>query len=485
MRRIKLENNWEIINQIGSGGFGKVFRVNSGTEDCALKLIPKTEGAERELLFVELENVRNAVPILEVGETTNEWAIVMPLAECSLRDRLAENLRLPLNEALVVLQDVCTALADLADEVVHRDIKPENVLLLDGKWCLADFGIARYAEASTDEKTKKFAWTSAYCAPERWRFERATSASDIYSVGIMMYELLSGSRPFIGPDFRDQHLHNNVQTLEGVPSALAAIVDECLYKAPEARPTAKQILARVARLDFGSSSESRSKLAAANLAEVRRHSSEKQKLSQSVSEKERRDTLFQSSKRSYREISENLLEIIANEASSAIISHHRDLGWSAKLSTAEIRLSSIEFGSENLWNWDAPSFDVIAYSSLQVLIPEDRYGYQGRGHSLWFCDAVSEQNYSWYETAFMISPLIPRRGKQNPFALPPRESAAKALSRGMAEYQVVWPFTPLERGHLHDFIDRWVGWFADAATGNLRQPSRMPEKSPEGSWRYD
>ena len=402
---MKLENNWEMINQIGSGGFGKVFRVNSGTEDCALKLIPKTEGAERELLFVELENVRNVVPILEVGETTNEWALVMPLAECSCRDRLLENLRLPLNEAVVVLQDICTALADLADDVVHRDIKPENVLLLDGKWCLADFGIARYAEASTDEKTKKFAWTSAYCAPERWRFERATSASDIYSVGIMMYELLSGGRPFTGPDFRDQHLHNNAQALEGVSSAVAAIVDECLYKAPEARPTAKQILARVARLDFGSSSENRSKLAAANLAEVRRQTLEKQKQSQFVSRKERRNTLFQSSDDGYMEISEKLLEIISNEASSAIISHHEDLAWSAKLGTAKTRLSGIEFGTENPWNRHPPSFDVISYSSLQVLIPEDRYGYQGRSHSLWFCDAVSENNYLWYETAFMISPL--------------------------------------------------------------------------------
>jgi serine/threonine-protein kinase len=161
------------------------------------------------------------------------------------------------------------------------------------------------------------------------------------------------------------------------------------------------------------------------------------------------------------------------------------LGWSAKLGTAEIHLSSIEFGTENPWNWNAPSFDVIAYSSLQVLIPEDRYGYQGRSHSLWFCNAVSEQNYSWYETAFMISALIPHRSKQIPFALTPGESAAKALWRGMAEYQVAWPFTPLERGHLQDFIDRWVSWFADAAAGNLRQPSRMPEQNPEGSWRYD
>ena len=118
----------------------------------------------------------------------------MPRAEKSLKDHLAERRPLPIEEATSIMSDVAAALASLGGKVVHRDIKPANVLLLGGQWCLADFGIARYAEASTSADTHKWAWTKAYNAPERWRDERASPASDVYSFGVMAYEMLSGTR---------------------------------------------------------------------------------------------------------------------------------------------------------------------------------------------------------------------------------------------------------------------------------------------------
>src|SRR5699024_7455063 len=96
--------------------------------------------------------------------------------------------------------DIATTLTDLDGSVVHRDLKPENVLYLDGHWCLADFGIARYAEATTSPDTRKFALSPLYAAPERWKGERATTATDIYSLGVIAYELLSGEVPFTGKD---------------------------------------------------------------------------------------------------------------------------------------------------------------------------------------------------------------------------------------------------------------------------------------------
>jgi serine/threonine-protein kinase len=130
-----------------------------------------------------------------------------------------------------------------------------------------------------------------------------------------------------------------------------------------------------------------------------------------------------------------------------------------------------------------PAFDVICHAELNLRIPEDRHQYQGRSHSLWFCDGQAEGEYAWYETAFMVSALIPRRGRQNPFALPPGEESAKALWMGMAEYQMAWPFTRLALGELDGFIDRWAGWFADAANGRLTHPSTMPERDASGSFR--
>ncbi|GAA5700575.1 hypothetical protein AQJ43_31530 [Streptomyces avermitilis] len=136
-------------------------------------------------------------------------------AEKSLRYHLQEHGRLPLNEAVAVLSDVAEALADLKDrEIVHRDLKPENILLLGGRRCLADFGIARYAEATIAKHTLKLAGTLAYMAPERWNNQRAASASDIYAPGVVAYELLEETPPFTGPyehDYHDQHLHGPVR----------------------------------------------------------------------------------------------------------------------------------------------------------------------------------------------------------------------------------------------------------------------------------
>lgn len=120
---------------------------------------------------------------------------------------------------------------------------------------------------------------------------------------------------------------------------------------------------------------------------------------------------------------------------------------------------------------------------MSVFFAPDRHGYEGRSDSLWFCDAKRPGEYAWHETAFMISPLVPQRGRQDPFARPPGEEAAKALGSGMTEYQVAWRFTPLVVGDLDDFVDRWAGWFALAAQSRLARPSSMPERDPHGSWR--
>jgi serine/threonine-protein kinase len=219
----------------------------------------------------------------------------MPLAKKSLRQQLAESAG-PLQAADVVaiLSDIATALVDLEGRVVHRDLKPENVLLLNGHWCLADFGIARYAEATTAPDTKKFSMTPPYAAPEQWRWERATSATDVYALGVIAYELLAGSRPFPGPDFREEHLHSTPPSLPGIPSTLDALVQECLYKAPAVRPSPANLSARLTRMaQSQASSGGLARLQEAHHAEVSRRGEAARRESASRSEAERRDDLFQ------------------------------------------------------------------------------------------------------------------------------------------------------------------------------------------------
>lgn len=166
--KLHLSSTWTVGEQLGRGGFGRVYELSGGDQPAVAKFVPKAAGAERELLFVGLDGVRNVVPIIDSGDYKNNWVLVMPRAERSLRDHLSDQGDvLGFDDALAILLDVATALVDLDGNVVHRDLKPENVLLLDGAWCLADFGISRYAEASTAPDTHKWSMSPAYAAPER------------------------------------------------------------------------------------------------------------------------------------------------------------------------------------------------------------------------------------------------------------------------------------------------------------------------------
>jgi serine/threonine-protein kinase len=195
--RLCLNHEWILGDRIGVGGFGQVFEAHctSGEVGPAVaKLVSKAPGAQHEMLFADLDGIRNVVPIIESGETDGHWVLIMPRVQASLRQYVMDaGGTLPLEDTLSVMADIAMALSDMNGKVVHRDLKPENVLLLEGRWCLADFGISRYTEATMAPDTLKYAMSFAYAAPERWRGERATGAADVYALGVIAQELLSGS----------------------------------------------------------------------------------------------------------------------------------------------------------------------------------------------------------------------------------------------------------------------------------------------------
>ena len=458
---------------------------------AAVKFVPKVPGAERELLFTNLSDVRNVVPILDFGEVDHAWVLAMPRADRSLQDRLdAVEGPLPLDEALTVLLDLAAALADLAtrdERVVHRDIKPANILLLDGRWCLADFGISRYAEASTAPNTRKLAMSPPWAAPERWRSERATGATDIYAVGVVAFQLLAGALPFPGPtweDFRDQHLHADPPPLVGTSARLAALVAECLQKPSQARPIAERLLTRLERTSRSDPSPGAEALAAAYQRQVGEEAAQAAAASRARSEEHRREELASAASRSLDAISEELLDVVLDAAPGVNVQRRREMKWIAQLRSTKFGLSAatpFEGWGQGPWQ---PTLDIVAFASISIVIPTNAHGYEGRSHSLYYCDAQHEGSYAWFETAFMHNPLdYPGYPRQDPFALAPDAGAAIALAPGMAQYQVAWPFTELVVGDLEEFIDRWVGWFGAGVRGDLTHPAQMPERIAEGSWR--
>jgi hypothetical protein len=409
----------------------------------------------------------------------------MPRAEMSLSDRIANATDdfLELAAIVGVLCDVADALVALDGRVVHRDLKPANVLLLEGRWCLADFGISRYAEATTAADTQKYALSPPYAAPERWRSERATSAADVYALGVIAYEMVAGVLPFRGPataDFRDQHLHRDPPPLAEVPTAFAALLDECLFKAPEARPRPANLRLRLGRAATAAASAGLARLTAAHRAEVLRRGESARHASEAQSEGQRRQSLANAATRSFALISSALLDAITSAAPAATVNKRSPPGWTVDLGSATLTLTAPSALAKTAWE---PVFDVVSTAELNLRIPRDRYDYDGRSHSLWFGDIQAAGEFGWFETAFMWSPLLAQRGRQDPFALDPGKQAGEAIGPGMGSLQAAWPFTPLVVGELDEFIDRWANWLGEAADGSLSHPSSMPERPAHGSWR--
>ena len=199
---------------------------------------------------------------------------------------------------------------------------------------------------------------------------------------------------------------------------------------------------------------------------------------------DRRMALAEDAKTGLHQIADALKAAIMMAATSATATNSGRAGWSIQLNNACLEFTAVTGNNLNPWGeWEPPVIDVISHATIGLHIPPDRYGFEGRSHSLWFCDAQEAGRYKWFETAFMVSPLIPKRGRQNPFALNPGIKSAKALWKGVAELQLAWPFMPLNIAEFDEFIDRWANWFAEAALGRLQQPNSMPERPTHGSWR--
>lgn len=177
---------------------------------------------------------------IDTARTGADLLIVMPLASRSL-SALLKNESLNPQAAIEIVKQIAQGLTELAEaSVLHRDLKPANVLEVDGRWHLADFGMSRNLTESTDTYTFLGGGTAPYMAPELWSGQpSATVKTDLYALGVITYELLTGAYPFNGPtreDFRRQHLQEAPPEPTGVPAAVGRLVLRLLEKNPAKRP---------------------------------------------------------------------------------------------------------------------------------------------------------------------------------------------------------------------------------------------------------
>jgi serine/threonine protein kinase/Flp pilus assembly protein TadD len=209
-----LSSRYRVDRELGRGGMATVFLAMDVRHDrkVALKVLhselSSALGPDRFLREIKLAarlNHPHIVPLFDSGEAGGFLYYVMPVVEGeSLRDRLLREGKIPLEESLNVVRGVASAL-DYAhrQNIVHRDIKPENIMLQEGEAVVMDFGIAKavsVASSDTLTQTGMMIGTPAYVSPEQAAGEtQIDGRSDQYSLGCVLYEMLSGKKPFTGP----------------------------------------------------------------------------------------------------------------------------------------------------------------------------------------------------------------------------------------------------------------------------------------------
>ena len=235
---------YEIVEEIASGGQATVYRARDTNLGRIVALKIMHPHLARDAQFVErfLREARiqatfthqNVVTIFEIGEEDGRHFIAMEHLPSTLHMLLQERRTLPITEALRITMEVARGLqAAQGRGIVHRDLKPQNILMNEeGTPKVSDFGVARAAEMGTMTATGMVLGTPQYMSPEQARGERVDGRSDLYSLGILLFEMVSGRTPLEGKTPQEilrYHLVDSDVLLDALPGLnLPPSVDKVL-----------------------------------------------------------------------------------------------------------------------------------------------------------------------------------------------------------------------------------------------------------------
>ncbi len=204
-----LDNRYEITEQIGSGGMADVYKAVDNVENrtVAVKIL-KDEFSQNEEFLRRFRNESKAIAVLshpnivkiyDVGLSDEIKFIVMEYIDgITLKDFIEQQGVLRWKDALHLITQILRALQHAHDKgIVHRDIKPQNIMLFtDGTIKVMDFGIARFSRVDGKTVSDKTVGSVHYISPEQARGDMTDERSDIYSIGVLLYEMLTGKKPF-------------------------------------------------------------------------------------------------------------------------------------------------------------------------------------------------------------------------------------------------------------------------------------------------
>lgn len=241
------DNQYIDIKSHVAGGMGQLYKAWDTVNECnvAIKVIKIGNASDRELLWEELKIAENLVHpniirTLYCDETEDELGqsiySVMEFAENGSLKSLIDKSRnlIPFNTCLIYFNDILSGLQEAHKTIIHRDLKPANILLgNDNSLQICDFGIAKYVDMLTRTNTRKGYGSIQYMAPECWLLDINTLKMDIYSLGIIFFEILTLQKPFNGPtelDYREQHLLSNLPIVADLRPEVPVSISEIIRK---------------------------------------------------------------------------------------------------------------------------------------------------------------------------------------------------------------------------------------------------------------
>jgi serine/threonine-protein kinase len=505
METIKLDNHeWKIDTNspLGrAGGFGKVFSGRGPSGEVAIKRlkISAEEAAHREmnigndLMSSEYDHV---VQVLDSGldANSNRYYLVMPICKYSLQDQINDNTTdFQANEIISILLEILTGLEEVG-HIVHRDIKPANILFHDGKWKLADFGIAKFVEDATSFETLRSSLTPQYAAPEQWRKERPTAVTDIYAVGCIAYALTTGSPPFTGDvnTIGEKHLNEVPAGLNFLPPNIGMLVSLMLRKIPETRPSRGRCI-EVLQKSLSSAADTNTVTNEHLIKAVGIIADKQAKQDAANRAKEerilQRDNIFHAAFHDLKRIKKRIFQEVIDIAQDVINDSERQL-----------RTQKLKFGDAILdfdTRVNSTSYEGIRKSDHLNILSDEGWG-QHRKKSTWDIVAIATvgikqyggtngflrsanlifakpnelEDFRWYELSFFSKSQFST--KRAPYHLDYAWDIDSALSALENVERLAHPPKPIDCEDENDFVDYWINLLGNAAVGKSIRPDQLP-----------
>jgi tetratricopeptide (TPR) repeat protein/outer membrane protein assembly factor BamB len=256
------KRRYELLDELGRGSMGIVYKArdNELEDVVALKILPDNLSNNPEAVARFKQEARSArrlshrsiVRIHDIGEEMGRKYISMEYVDgTNLKDMMRKQGKLPYKSLVLYMRQICQALSYAHSiGIIHRDIKPANIMITrDDQVKITDFGIAKIMESTEATLAGMVIGTPLYMSPEQVEGRPVDNRADIYSLGVMFYELAAGYPPFGEGDLAYQHLHVEPKPLAGYPPEFVEVIMKCLKKNREERwSSVDEILVQLERL---------------------------------------------------------------------------------------------------------------------------------------------------------------------------------------------------------------------------------------------